>query len=135
MAKRTAVTRKNAIRALELRTLGLSLDEIAKELKYSGAKAVWKAINDLLNRTERETVTAYKIYQNSRLDQALSAIWPKVLGGNEAAVTAFLRIEERRSRLMGLDAPKLIAPVTPSGDTLPMSVQVYIPDNKRNQKP
>lgn len=132
MAKRTPLTRTKAMKALELRTVGLSLQDISHQLGYSGEKAVWKAINDLLNRMERETVAAYKMYQLARLDQALSAVWQNVLSGNSDAIQAFLKIEDRRSKLMGLDAPRLIAPVTPEGKSLPLSVKVYIPDNKRN---
>lgn len=132
MAKMSkAEIRARAIRALELRIAGLSLQEIADELKFNSDKSVWKAINDLQNRQERETVTSYRQYQLARLDQALTSIWPKVLKGDKLAIDAFLKIEDRRAKLMGMDAPRLIAPVTPSGDILPMHVQVYIPDNKR----
>ena len=131
MSKRTPATRTKAMQALELRIVGLSLQEIADQLGYNTDKAVWKAVNDLLNRQERESVTAYKQYQLARLDQALSAVWAGVLKGNESSINAFLKIEDRRSKLMGMDAPRLVAPVTPSGDALPMHVQVYIPSNKR----
>ena len=40
-----------------------------------------------------------------RLDALLLALWPQASKGNQGAVDRVLRIMERRSKLLGLDAP------------------------------
>lgn len=51
-----------------------------------------------------------------RLDVALQAVWEKVLAGDLFAIDRYLKIAERRSKLLGLDAPTKLAPTTPEGD-------------------
>lgn len=96
-------TRDRAIKAMELRIAGLQYAEIAKTLKYNSEQAAWKAVHDLLRRTEQDTAATFRYMQITRLDTALSSIWGKVLEGNEKAIGAFLKIEDRRARLLGLD--------------------------------
>lgn len=40
-----------------------------------------------------------------RLDRMLNAMWEKIDEGDEKAITAGLKVMERRARLLGLDAP------------------------------
>jgi hypothetical protein len=40
-----------------------------------------------------------------RLDAMHMGLWPQIRAGNPPAVTAGIRVSERRSRLLGLDAP------------------------------
>ena len=40
-----------------------------------------------------------------RLDHLTSAVWLDAMSGSDKAVSSVLRIMERRSKLMGLDAP------------------------------
>jgi hypothetical protein len=57
----------------------------------------------LLVRRETDSTDDFRKLQNERLDKALAAVWPAVLAGDSKAIDAFLRIEDRRSRLLGLD--------------------------------
>jgi len=41
----------------------------------------------------------------SRLDQMMQALWPKARRGHLGAIDRVLRVMERRSRYLGLDAP------------------------------
>ena len=43
-----------------------------------------------------------------RLDAMLYAVWIDVLQGDAGAVSTALKISERRSRLLGLDAPHTV---------------------------
>ena len=40
-----------------------------------------------------------------RFDQMVAGLWPEVEAGSPAAVSAAIRVSERRSRLLGLDEP------------------------------
>lgn len=95
--------RDRAIKAMELRIAGLQYAEIAKTLGYNSEQAAWKAVHDLLRRTEQDTAATFRYMQITRLDTALSSIWTDVLKGNVKAIGAFLKIEDRRARLLGLD--------------------------------
>jgi hypothetical protein len=89
--------------ALDLRATGMAYYEIAAIVGYKSPQAVWKACHDLLVRRETDSTDDFRKLQNERLDKALAAVWPKVLEGDSKAIDAFLRIEDRRSRLLGLD--------------------------------
>ena len=58
---------------------------------------------------EQVEVTAdYVSLQERRLDRALNAIWGDVLTGDVKAISALLKIEERRAKLRGLDQPEKV---------------------------
>lgn len=57
--------------------------------------AKWEA----LNREE------YVQIEVASLNAAQAAMWPKVLRGDSIAVERFVKLSERRSKLLGLDAP------------------------------
>jgi hypothetical protein len=42
----------------------------------------------------------------ARLDDALKALWPRVLSADTRAVDVYLKISERRAKLTGMDAPE-----------------------------
>ena len=78
---------------------GVSLGTIKNDVDY--VMAHW----------QREQVTAatdYVTLQERRLDRALNAIWERVLAGDDKAITALLKIEERRAKLRGLDQPEKV---------------------------
>jgi hypothetical protein len=52
-----------------------------------------------------------------RLDHAMIAIMPKIESGDVASIETMIRLEARRARLLGLDAPAKVAPTTPDGLT------------------
>jgi len=53
-------------------------------------------------------------------------------GGDPRFLVVMHQCVKTRCEILGLYAPKLVAPVTPAGNALPVRVRVYIPDNKRN---
>jgi predicted DNA-binding protein (UPF0251 family) len=94
-------------RALELRRMGYRYDQIAEALGISQNTA-WNAVQRAFKRAcclVDEEARVQRELDLQRLDAALAAIWPKVRQGNTAAVDRLVRLLERRSRLLGLDAP------------------------------
>lgn len=90
---------------LKLRRGGLTFDLIAKQLGYKHPSGAHKAYVNAMKRLIRSDVEEIRTVELDRLDMAQAAIWPKVLRGEIPAIMAFIRIQERRSRLLGLDAP------------------------------
>ena len=94
-------------RALELRQEGHSYESISEQLGYSTRSASYKAVMRRLRDMDRPAVSMlHELVQ--RLDAMLYAVWNDVLQGDANAVTTALRISERRSRLLGLDAPHTV---------------------------
>jgi len=76
--------------------LGVALGTIKNDVDY--VMAHWQ-------HEQVEAATDYVTLQERRLDRALNAIWGRVLNGDDKAITAMLKIEERRAKLRGLDQP------------------------------
>lgn len=107
---------ERARRALALRRDGQLWHEIADELGYADRAAAYNAAKRLLDRTEFESVEEYRAVEADRLDEAhriqlqhLAQFRPSQSGVGLSAVAsavgAIVRISERRSKLLGLDAP------------------------------
>jgi hypothetical protein len=106
------------IHAVQLRTAGASYRSIGARLGTSHVQAfkdVRHALKD--RRIELGESTAEMIaLEGERLDAATLAISPRVMSGDLFAIDRWIRISESRRRLLGLDAPKKIAPTTPDGN-------------------
>lgn len=92
--------------ALELRKFGLSYSAIGERLGVTANTAcryVKKEI-EAINKLNNESAEELRRMELERLDLAMSAIAPQVRKGNLGAVDRWLRISERRSKLLGLDA-------------------------------
>jgi hypothetical protein len=92
-------------RALELRKEGYTYEAISGQLGYSTPSASYKAVMRRLRDMDKPAVTMLRELEVQRLDAMLSAVWNNVLQGDASAVNTALKISERRSRLLGLDAP------------------------------
>ena len=104
------------LQALNLRKAGMTYDAIAVAAGYKSKQAAWKAVGAALKMTLREEGTdELRSLEVERVDVALKSIWAQVLSGNLGAVDRFIRLSERRARLLGLDTPIKIAPTTPDG--------------------
>ncbi|PZC45034.1 MAG: hypothetical protein C1O27_002544 [Chloroflexi bacterium] len=95
-------------RALELRKRGLTYDKISRQLGYATPSASYKAVTRRLRDMDKPAVAMLRELEVQRLDEMLSAVWVNVLQGDAGAVSTALKISERRSRLLGLDAPHTI---------------------------
>jgi hypothetical protein len=108
-AKRQPTNRARAIAALDDRLKGHTYRTIAQNHGYRDASGAYRAINRLLDRKETESVTTLRRVETERLDTAQAAVWPKVQRGDLGAIREFVRISERRCRLLGLDMPVQVA--------------------------
>jgi hypothetical protein len=95
--------------ALELRKAGATYQMIADQLGYAHAKGAHKAVESALKATLREPAEAVRELELVRLDAMLLALWRRVQQGDERAINTALRIDERRAKLLGLEAPALSA--------------------------
>lgn len=104
-------------RALELRRDGMTWPAIAEELGYADKASAYNAAKRLLDRTEVESVEEYRAIQSDRLDEAyriqFKALKDLVFMGElpaiPPAVNALVKISDRQSKLLGLDAPTRVA--------------------------
>lgn len=95
------------MRALELRRMGKSYSEIATALDLSKVHAHRLVHAGLEHAREQVASSAddLRAEEVSRLDAMLSGVWPDARKGHQGAVDRVLKIMERRSKLLGLDAP------------------------------
>jgi hypothetical protein len=91
--------------ALQLAQSGVDYQTIADKLGFNSRQAAWKSVKSALNRTLVESAEELRTMQISRLDKMLSAIWVDVIKGNLKAIDRAIKLEERRAKLLGLDAP------------------------------
>ena len=119
-SKKIILGRKREDAALKLRLKGYTYARIASELGISeaGAYAAVKRALNRLNENINEEAKNVRRLELERLDMMLANLWPKVEAGRESAIDRVLRIMERRSKLLGLDAPTR-ADVTTGGEKLP----------------
>jgi hypothetical protein len=92
--------------ALAMRLSGNGYRQIAETLGVPEPNA-WKMVGVELQAhqvTNQDLKRRCRDEQLERLNIALRAIWPAVEAGQVEAVDCLLRLEERRSRLLGLDS-------------------------------
>jgi hypothetical protein len=90
---------------------GLSYRQIASALEVSAATIASdvKAILAELHEDAKEDVDRHRALELARLDRAQNAIWNDVTNGRLEAIDRFLKISDRRARLLGMDKPIKIA--------------------------
>jgi hypothetical protein len=97
--------KKLAEKAVELRAEGMSYPDIARELKYNSRQAAHDAVNRALKEMFREPLEAMIQLDMERLDRMWTVHFLNAQAGDVNALSACMRIMERRARLLGLDAP------------------------------
>jgi len=104
LATRTATRRQQAV---ALRMSGATYQAIGDSLGIT-KKAAWVHVQRGLAEIQgqvREQAEMFREQELLRLDRMQVGLWTAATSGNVKAVLAVLRIIERRSRLLGLDAP------------------------------
>lgn len=105
IAEDTIIMERRA-KALSLRRAGVTYQQIATatgvslETAYSDVQAELSA----LRLQTVEDATAVRELELRRLDDYTRALAPRAAQGDIAAITTLLRVQERRSRYLGLDA-------------------------------
>lgn len=106
-AKRIAAAERQA-KALTLRKGGVTYEEIATKLDYASASGARKAVLSALRQIVSEPAEDLRQIELTRLDALLLGLWPQASKGVLGAVDRVLKVMERRSAYLGLDAPKKI---------------------------
>ena len=94
------------VRAFELRKRGCTYRQIAQELHVDVHTIHGDIQAELasLRETAVAEVIQLRALELERLDGMTSGLWPHVRTGSAPAVTAAVKVSERRARLLGLDA-------------------------------
>jgi len=100
-------TTEKTLKALTLRKKGFNYTEIGEELGCARQTACRYVLSELeiLADKCREEAEHVRALELQRLDDLYTKAWDLVdAGGSETAIDRCLRIMERRSKLLGLDA-------------------------------
>jgi hypothetical protein len=118
------------IRALQMRTEGKRLTEIAETLGLA-ISTVSEGMQRIINRERSENVEAYRAVENLRLDRLVEVAWPLLAHMDPniqmKAITEMCRINRCRCALNGIDKAPL-APVGPDGKPVGVNVTVVYED-------
>lgn len=113
--------------ALALRRDGKTWPRIAEELGYADRASAYNAAKRLLDRTEFESVEEYRAIEADRLDELHRVQWDALqstpVTALPPAISALVKISDRRSKLLGLDAPTRVN-VTGTEDFAATAVQL-----------
>lgn len=111
-------SRENQVKALELRKGGASYSMIASALGVTLSTAfryVMKSIREL-EEEAREQASELRRMELERLDSIQFELWPH--REDPQVASALLRLMDRRSKLLGLDAPTKSAITDVEGNDL-----------------
>jgi hypothetical protein len=98
---------KRREKAAKLKLAGWSMRDIAAHLKCS-LGTVHADIAAVLTRTQDSADEAVRLEREislARLEVATKGIWPGVESGDAEAVDRLVKLEARRAKILGLDAP------------------------------
>lgn len=89
--------------ALEMRKAGLTYQRIANNLGYANPTGARKAVVAAMKKILREPADEVRELELARLDDMINSIWH--LRHKPEYMDRILKIMERRSKLLGIDAP------------------------------
>lgn len=98
---------ESELRVYRLRLQGYTWPEIAQMCDYSTAKdalTAYKRVSEKFH-AEMETINELRQLALDRLDAMLQNVWDRAQNGYLPAVDRVLKLEERRAKLLGIDAP------------------------------
>jgi cyanate lyase len=93
---------------VELRTNGLTYDQIAIELGYANRGTVYHVISEALKAQTVEAIGELRSLEVERLDNLQVAVWQKAMDGDVPSALGVIRCIKARCRLLGLDCPGLL---------------------------
>lgn len=119
-------------KALRLRNLGASYDQIAEQMGYFDRSGARKAVKACLDRAEFEPVMEQRFIQSERLDMMVTRCLQAVLNGDLDQVRNVIAIEKRRAELWGLDATKTIEVTGQDGGAIQTDLGQVLIDRLRS---
>ncbi len=105
---KTIAAQERAAKALELRKQGLTFENIAAQCGYAGKQGAFEAVSTAIRAITREPAEGVLALDLERLDGLFAPAHLAATGGDWVALSACLRIMERRAKLLGLDAPQKV---------------------------
>ncbi|WP_066016574.1 hypothetical protein [Endozoicomonas atrinae] len=129
MDKKTIKAKELQRKALELRTLGLSYQQIGDQLSVSKT-AAFKSVAKALSEIEEETRQLAKLNKTldlQRLDWIIREAMKLALKGDLQAMDRIMKAIDQRAKIYGFEAPKKIAHTTPDGEELVNQGVVVVP--------
>jgi hypothetical protein len=96
------IAREREAKALDLRSLGYSLEKIARELGWTQPSSASKAIQRALDRIPMEAAKRLRDIELHALDLAQRSLADKIVGGHLGAIDRLIRIMDHRAKLLGL---------------------------------
>lgn len=100
-------TLERQLQALELRKRGIPYRDIARALGWASASTAYEAVQKLLEKRVRENADELVEMELERLDHLYQTLLKTAMGGGRGAARAAevaIKVLERRSKLLGLDA-------------------------------
>ena len=99
-------TTEKTLKALELRKRGLNYTQIGEKLGCARSTACRYVLSELENLADkcREEAVHVRDLELQRLDALYLKAWEAVEEGDLPAIDRCLRVQERRAKLLGLDA-------------------------------
>jgi hypothetical protein len=103
-------TTEKTLKALELRKRGMNYTQIGKMLGCARNTACRYVLSELENLADkcREEAAHVRDLELQRLDDLYLKAWEAVEGGDLPAIDRCLRVQERRAKLLGLDAAQKV---------------------------
>ena len=127
MPRRDSKTSSKTVKAIDrsaeavaLRKSGHTYREIATEMGISVSRAhaaVMRAIDQCLDEIA-ETAPTVREVELIRLDAIIKTLWARVEMGENEAIDRVLKVMERRSRYLGLDAARKVDATLSAGHDL-----------------
>lgn len=102
-SKETAIAKLKAAKAVELRMEGKTFDEIAQECGYKNRQSAFDAVKRALLSIVREPAKELLTLDLERLDKMWGIHFLNAQAGDVQALSACMKIMERRAKLLGLD--------------------------------
>jgi hypothetical protein len=98
-----ALAAARRLKAVELKTSGLTYAQVATELGYTSRGTAYNIVTKALKVQTAEAVGSLRGLENARLDALQQALWDAAMSGDVQSVNAIVHIVAARVRLNGLE--------------------------------
>src|SRR5450759_3628312 len=100
-----ALSAARRARAVELRTQGLTYEQIAVKLGYANRGTVCRLVSQALKAQTVEAVDQLRSLEVERLDRLQFGVWQKAMDGDLPSARLAVQVIMARCHLLGLDGP------------------------------